>query len=157
MNTPTLYEWIGGSHTLNALTDEFYQRVKSDDLLGPVFERMDANHPAHVAAFIGEVFGGPKTYSLEHGGHPEMIRHHLNRHLSEPQRRRWINLLLDTYTELDAPDDPEFASALVGYLEWGSRLAVMNSQPGADVNEDAPMPQWGWGETGGPYLPAADD
>ena len=30
------------------------------------------------------------------------------------------------------PDDPEFRSALVGYLEWGSRLAVINSQPGAD-------------------------
>ncbi len=82
-----------------------------------------------------------------------MIRHHLNRHLTEPQRRRWINLLLDTYEDLDAPHDPEFASALLAYLEWGSRLAVLNSQAGADVFEDAPMPEWGWGETGGPYQP----
>lgn len=151
MTAPSLYEWIGGSDTLNALTTEFYRRVKSDDLLGPVFAKMDDKHPEHVAAFIGEVFGGPKTYSLNHGGHPEMIRHHLNRHLSEKQRRRWIAVLLDTYEELDAPHDPEFASSLVGYLEWGSRLAVMNSQDGADVIIEAPMPEWGWGETGGPY------
>lgn len=153
MTTPTLYEWIGGSETLNKLTKEFYRRVKKDELLKPIFEKMDDEHPAHVAAFIGEVFGGPKLYSLEHGGHPEMIRHHLNRHLTEDQRRRWISLLLDTYEEMDAPHDPEFASSLLSYLEWGSRLAVINSQPEAKVFENAPMPNWGWGETGGPYDP----
>jgi hemoglobin len=51
------------------------------------------------------------------------------------------------------PDDPEFRSALVGYLEWGSRLAVINSQSGATVDAHAPMPKWGWGEVKGPYLP----
>ncbi len=153
MTTPTLYDWIGGAPVLEALTVAFYDRVKKDDLLAPVFARMGPDHPAHVAAFIGEVFGGPKTYSSEHGGHPEMIRHHLNRHLTEPQRRRWMALLLDTYEEMAAPHDPEFASALVGYLEWGSRLAVMNSQDGAEVDIHAPMPRWGWGETGGPYQP----
>jgi hemoglobin len=50
-------------------------------------------------------------------------------------------------------DDPEFRSALVGYLEWGSRLAVINSQPGSGVNQHSPMPKWGWGEVKGPYRP----
>ena len=49
------------------------------------------------------------------------------------------------------PDDPEFRSALVAYLEWGSRLAVLNSQPGAEAVSDAPMPKWSWGVPGGPY------
>jgi hemoglobin len=49
------------------------------------------------------------------------------------------------------PDDPEFRSALVAYLEWGSRLAVLNSQPGAEAVVDAPMPKWDWGVPGGPY------
>lgn len=35
----------------------------------------------------------------------------------------------------------------------GTRLAVINSQPGADVTEEQPMPRWGWGEVGGPYTP----
>lgn len=151
MPTPTLYDWIGGAEALNVLTSEFYARVKADDLIGPVFAKMDADHPTHVAAFLGEVFGGPKAYSEDHGGHPEMVRHHLGRHLTEAQRRRWMALLLDTYQDADVPHDPEFASALVSYLEWGSRLAVINSQPGAEVDTDAPMPEWGWGETGGPW------
>ncbi len=153
MTVPTLYEWIGGFDALLRLTTEFYRRVPADDLLGPVFAGMDKNHPEHVAMFIAEVIGGPKLYSEQHGGHPAMVRHHLDRHLTEQMRRRWINLLFDSYTDLGLPADPEFASALVGYLEWGTRLAVINSQPGAKVYEHAPMPKWGWGETGGPYIP----
>lgn len=153
MSPPSLYDWIGGLDALNLLTREFYRRVRADDLIGPVFARMDERHPEHVAMFLGEVLGGPKLYSKEHGGHPEMVRHHLNRHLSEPMRRRWINLLLDCYTDLNLPADPEFASSLISYLEWGTRLAVINSQPGATVSEHAPMPEWGWGETKGPYIP----
>jgi hemoglobin len=150
-DTPTLYQWAGGIDALNRLTTRFYEHVKSDPTLAPIFAHMGADHPAHVAAFLGEVLGGPRSYSAQHGGHPNMIRHHLDRHLTQEQRRRWVTLLLQTADELGLPDDPEFRSALVGYLEWGSRLAVINSQPGASVTEDAPMPIWGWGEVKGPY------
>ncbi len=61
-------------------------------------------------------------------------------------------LLLQTADKVGIPDDPEFRSALVAYLEWGSRLAVINSEPGVDVEENQPMPKWGWGEVGGPYI-----
>jgi hemoglobin len=82
-----------------------------------------------------------------------MVRHHLGRSLTQTQRKRWIELLLACADEIGAPDDPEFRSALVGYPEWGTRLAVLNSQPGTEVTEDAPMPKWGWGEVGGPWRP----
>jgi len=69
------------------------------------------------------------------------------------QRARWIQLLLRCADEVGIPSDPEFRSAMVAYLEWGTRLAVINSQPGADVSGEAPMPRWGWGEVKGPYTP----
>jgi len=43
---------------------------------------------------------------------------------------------------------------LVAYLEWGSRLAVINSSLPADASiREAPMPAWNWGVPGGPYRP----
>jgi hemoglobin len=150
---PTLYAWLGGIEALERLTSRFYKRVPANPTLAPVFAHMSAEHAKHVAAFLGEVLGGPADYSAAHGGHPHMIRQHLNRHLNQVQRREWVALLLDTADELQMPDDPEFRSALVGYLEWGSRLAVLNSQDGVEVNADAPMPKWGWGEVRGPYAP----
>jgi hemoglobin len=148
---PTLYEWMGGAPALERLIAAFYAAVANDAQLGPVFARMSPTHASHVAAFLAEVFGGPTTYSEEHGGHAAMVRHHLGRSLSDAQRKRWVELLLETADQLGVPADPEFRSALVGYLEWGSRLAVINSQPGAAAVEDAPMPRWGWGEVKGPY------
>lgn len=150
---PTLYAWLGGGEALTRLMDTFYARVPEDPLLGPVFARMSAAHAAHVAAFLAEVFGGPATYSAELGGHPNMIRHHVGRALSEAHRRRWFSLLLECADAVGMPDDPEFRSAFVAYLEWGTRLAVLNSQPHAEVTFDAPMPTWGWGEVKGPYVP----
>jgi hemoglobin len=50
------------------------------------------------------------------------------------------------------PDDPEFRSAFMAYVEWGTRLALHNSQDGAEVVEHAPVPHWGWGEAP-PYQP----
>ena len=152
-DVPSLYEWVGGSETLNRLTSRFYEHVKSDPVLQPVFAHMGGDHPAHVAAFLGEVLGGPKTYSEHHGGHPHMVQRHLGRHLTHEQRTRWVGLLLETADELGIPDDPEFRSALVGYLEWGSRLAVINSASDENsVAPGAPMPKWGWGEVKGPYV-----
>jgi hemoglobin len=149
---PSLFEWAGGMSAFERLTRVFYERVAADPVLAPVFAAMSPDHPAHVAAFLAEVLGGPKAYSPR-GGHPEMIRHHLGRRLTEPQRRRWAALIADCADEAGLPSDPEFRSAFVAYIEWGSRLAVINSQGDAHADPDVPMPAWGWGVPGGPYRP----
>jgi hemoglobin len=157
-NIPSLYEWIGGAEPLQHLIDRFYQKVPADPILAPVFAHMSPEHFQHVAQFIAEVLGGPSDYSTYHGGHAGMIRHHLNRHITDQQRQRWMNLLLETADELRLPADPEFRSALVAYLEWGSRLAVINSALPAETPVlDSPMPAWSWGVPGGPYRPTSDE
>ena len=150
---PTLFEWIGGMPAIERLFTVFYGCVPHDPVLAPVFAAMSPDHVKHVSAFVAEVFGGPKRYSAELGGHHRMVTQHVGRALTEAQRQRWVQLLLQCADEIGVPADPEFRSALVGYLEWGTRLAVINSQPGADVNGDQPMPSWGWGEVKGPYQP----
>jgi hemoglobin len=150
-DAPSLYEWIGGAPALKRLTAGFYAKVKADALLAPIFAEMDARHPHYVAQFLGEVFGGPPEYSSARGGHRHMLTKHFARHISEPQRRRWIDLLIDAADEIGAPADPEFRSALVAYIEWGTRIAVITSQSEPHDVEPAPMPRWGWGEVKGPY------
>ncbi len=63
-NTPSLYEWAGGSSALRAMIDAFYDRVERDDLLGPLFPGgVSEEHRAHVAVWWSEVFGGPADYT----------------------------------------------------------------------------------------------
>ena len=75
---PSRYEWAGGHAAIEGLFVHFYDNVLKDELLYPLFKDMDPDHPKHVAVWIGEVFGGPAKYTADHGGHPEMLRHHLN-------------------------------------------------------------------------------
>jgi hemoglobin len=154
-NVPTLYQWAGGKEALENLTKLFYEKVLQDNLLRPVFKNMAAEHAGHVAHFIAEVFGGPELYTqVDDGSHAKMIQHHIGKLLTEEQRKRWIQLLLESADELQLASDPEFRSALVAYLEWGSRIAIINSNlTDNPIAHDAPMPKWGWGEPGGPYNP----
>lgn len=152
---PTLYEWTGDMNVFEALFAKFYDKVLKDDLLGKVFENMSSDHIKHVSHFVAEVFGGPNLYTIQdEGNHSKMIGKHIGKMLTEEMRQRWVHLLLQTADEVGLKSDPEYRSAFVGYIEWGTRLAVINSQLSQNsMAESEPMPKWGWGETGGPYEP----
>ncbi|HEV2924353.1 MAG TPA: ferritin-like domain-containing protein [Solirubrobacteraceae bacterium] len=142
---PTLFEWCGGLPALTRMTRIFYEKhVPADGLLAPLFAGMSPDHPQRVAKWLGEVFGGPKLYSEGYGGYQRMISQHLGRELTEDMRARWVALICLSAQEAGLPSDPEFQAAFRSYIEWGSRLALENSQSGAKPPPQMPMPRWWW-------------
>jgi CDGSH-type Zn-finger protein/truncated hemoglobin YjbI len=142
---PTLFEWAGGYPALLEMTRLFYSRhVPSDPLVGPLFARMEADHPERVAAWLSEVFGGPPFYTERYGGYTRMISQHLDKHLTQEQRSHWAMLMAQSADEAGLPNDPEFRAAFIAYIEWGSRIAVENSTSGAKPPENMPVPRWWW-------------
>ena len=125
---PTLHEWAGGDAALERMINAFYDRVERDDLISPLF-------PGGVSR-----------------GYERMLAHHRDLGITVEQRRRFVSLMSVAADDAGLPADPEFRSALLAYLEWGTRLAFENSQPGAAVAEHAPVPRWGWG-VAPPYRP----
>jgi hemoglobin len=81
-----------------------------------------------------------------------MVEKHRRLGITDAQRFRFASLMSLAADDADMPNDPEFRSALVAYLEWGTRIALANSQTGATIVEHAPVPRWGWGEAP-PYDP----
>src|SRR5262245_6650944 len=141
----TLFEWAGGLPALTRMTRLFYSKyVPEDRLIGPLFADLAPDHPERVAAWLGEVFGGPKNYSERYGGYPRMLAQHMGKAITEAQRERWVTLLRRSADEAGLPRDPEWRAAFVAYLEWGSRLALENSQPGAKPPMHMPAPRWWW-------------
>jgi len=152
-DTPSLVEWAGGPAAFRRLIDAFYDRVEDDDLLSPLFPGgVSEEHRAHVTTWWVEVFGGPAAYTSELGGYRRMLDHHRGLGITGEQRFRFAALMSRAADDAGLPDDPEFRAAFVGYVEWGTRLALANSQPGAEVVEEAPVPRWGWG-VAPPYRP----
>ena len=152
--SPTLYEWAGGSDAFRAMINAFYDRVESDDLLQPVVPRgrepgasVETSRPGGSRSSADR-----RDYTAELGGYERMLAHHRGLQITAEQRFRFATLMSRAADDATLPDDPEFRAALVGYLEWGTRLAVANSQTDAEVVEQAPVPRWGWG-VAPPYLP----
>jgi hemoglobin len=145
---PTLYEWAGGHDAFDRLINAFYDRVERDELLSPLFPGgVGEEHRRNVIAWWSEVFGGPARYSEELGGYERMLGKHRGLEVTPQQRFRFASLMSLAADDAELPSDPEFRSAFVAYLEWGTRLAMHNSQHDAEVFEHAPVPRWGWGET----------
>jgi hemoglobin len=81
-----------------------------------------------------------------------MLGRHRDLAITPEQRLVFVTLLSRAADDAGLPADPEFRAAIIGYAEWGSRLALHNSQPGARAAARAPVPRWGWG-VAPPYEP----
>jgi hemoglobin len=144
--TPTIYEWAGGREAFARWLNVFYDLVEGEPDLAALFGgRVSETHRHNVTAWWCEVMGGPDTYTTKHGGYEHMLEMHRGLAITGEQRLRFVTLLSRAADDAGLPADPEFRAALMGYAEWGTRLAVHNSQPGAEVVERAPVPRWGWG------------
>ena len=151
--TPSIHAWIGGTEAIRRWLDAFYDEVEGDPLLGPVFGgQVTVEHREHVTTWWAEVMGGPADYTELLGGYEHMLAKHRGLAITPEQRLRFVTLLSAAADTAGLPDDPESRAALMGYAEWGSRLAVENSAPDATPVERAPVPRWGWG-VAPPYLP----
>ena len=143
----------GGSDAFSRMINAFYDRVERDDSPSVFFP--GGVHEDHRRMWP---YGGarslvvPLEYTADLGGYERMLSKHLDLGITEEQRFRFTTLMRLAADDAGMPNDPEFRSALVAYLEWGTRFALGNSQPGAAVVEHAPVPKWGWGG-GPPYQP----
>jgi hemoglobin len=146
MSDHTIYEWAGGRDAFAAWFEAFYDLVENDELLGPLFGgSVSREHRDHVTTWWAEVMGGPAEYTETLGGYEHMLGKHRGLAITGEQRLRFVTLLSHAADLAGLPADPEFRAAIMGYAEWGTRLAVENSGPDARPVAHAPVPRWGWG------------
>jgi hemoglobin len=105
-------------------------RVLQDKLLEPIFKHMPHEHRIHVAHFLVEVLKGPKLYTDKFGSDAlrRMVGKHLGKRIKEEQRKRWVELLLESADEIKMPDDPEFRTPKDGPFERTCIIGVRDSK-----------------------------
>jgi hemoglobin len=117
-------------------------------------ERVSETHRSNVTCWWIEVFG-PSTYTDGLRGYEGMLAHHGGLAITPGQRLRCGTLLGIAVADASLPDDLEVRAAFIGSVEWGTRRAMHNLQPGAEVTAHAPVPRRGWG-VAPPYQPRQD-
>jgi hemoglobin len=140
---PTIFEAAGGAPAFRQLVSRFYSKVMAEPMLSPLFANFTQTHVDHVEIWLGEVFGGPSTYSERFSGHGGILTSHLNLHISPEQRARWAELMVETAHEV-FPADELLQQRFAEYIEWGTQIAQEVSQPGETIGAPGPVPHWGW-------------
>lgn len=96
----TVYAEFGESG-FQRLTTVFYQRVKDDDLIGPMYPDQDwAGAEKRLADFLIFRFGGPPRY-IEERGHPRLRMRHVPFSIGEAERDRWLEMMSAAMDEVE--------------------------------------------------------
>jgi hemoglobin len=156
---PSLYEHAGGHEALHHLEDVFYSSVLADPLLQPLFGAGNPLHVDHLTAFTSESFGGPDRFSRELG-FEHLIAVHRGLGITEAQRSRFVELYMAALDEVGMPDDAPFREAVRSHLEFGSQVAMQNSNATSDdeLHPLRAVPRWTWdGDDDGPASGSQDE
>jgi hemoglobin len=143
---PSLYEHAGGEDALHHLEDLFYSSVLADPLLQPLFGDGRPQHVDHLTAFTAESFGGPDRFTRELGGMDALIAVHRHLKITEEQRRRFMELYMAALDAAGMPDDQPFRDAVHSHVEFGSQVAMQNSNAESDdeLHPLREVPRWTW-------------
>jgi hemoglobin len=142
---PSLFEFAGGEAALHRLEDTFYTKVLADPVLSPLFGAGQPQHADNLTAFTAESFGGPDRFTRELG-FAHLIDVHRGLHITETQRRRFVELYAEALDEAGMPADQDFRDAVLEHIDFGTRVAMQNSNA-ADDGELHPLrevPRWNW-------------
>lgn len=88
---PTLFFRVGGMPFFERLVDAFYESVRTDEVLLPLYpEQPDLTGARHrLTLFLAQYWGGPTTY-MEERGHPRLRMRHFPFHVGPLERDRWL-------------------------------------------------------------------
>ena len=140
-----MFEFAGGEPAFLALAAALHERVVQDPELNHAFAKgSDPNHIEHLAAYLGEVFGGPPRYSESHGGHSAMLRIHSGNGIGNDWGARFVNCFVHALDDAQFPDDPEFRASLRSYIGVAVGEIESVAPLGFRVPNGMAMPRWAW-------------
>jgi hemoglobin len=143
---PTLHEFAGGEQALLALAKAHHARCLADPELNHPFSH-DDQHPQHIerlAAYWGEVLGGPPTYTKTCGGDESgVLRMHAGNGDMGDLGKRFVDCFVRALEDAELPADPQFREAMHGYMGWAVDNVLAHEEI-EDVGPGLAMPRWGW-------------
>jgi hemoglobin len=145
MSAETLFVHAGCTEGLHKLEEYFYTSVLADPLLQPLFGTGRPDHVQQLTWFTAESFGGPDCFTRKLG-FQHLIDVHRNLKITEEQRQRFVELYMAALDAVGMPADKPFRDAVRAHLEFGSKVAMQNSNAATD-EELYPLhavPIWTW-------------
>ena len=103
----TLFDAVGGEPFFIRLVRGFYDQVKEDDLIGPMYPDQDWEGAENrLRWFLVQYWGGPREYQAQRGN-PMLRKRHFPFAIGEPEADRWLELMGKSMEQFDDDERPE--------------------------------------------------
>ena len=115
----TFFDQVGGHAFFQRLVSNFYVEVEIDELLRPMYPEDLTESKRHFELFLGQYWGGPKSYSEERG-HPRLRMRHAPFRINRAARDAWL-AAMSKALERERPvlSDEQF-NELHGYFDMAA-------------------------------------
>ena len=124
----TFYDAVGGAETFRTIVSRFYEQVRDDEILRPMYPEKDlSGAEERLRMFLEQYWGGPRTYS-DQRGHPRLRMRHAPYHVGPMERDAWLRCMHTAVASIDSETlDDEHRRELLGYLEMAAQHMVNSS------------------------------
>jgi hemoglobin len=117
----SFYDEVGGAETFRTIVSTFYQLVRDDEILRPLYPDDDLDGAEErLRMFLEQYWGGPRTYS-EQRGHPRLRMRHSPFRIGPFERDAWLRCMHTAVAEIDSETlDEAHRRALLEYLQMAA-------------------------------------
>lgn len=121
----SFYDEVGGAETFRAIVSTFYQLVREDEILRPLYPEDDLDGAEErLRMFLEQYWGGPRTYS-DQRGHPRLRMRHAPFKVGPLERDAWLRCMHTAVAEVDSRTlDDAHRQVLLNYLEMAAQSMV---------------------------------
>lgn len=142
---PTLFAALGGAEGVLRLAAAWHERALADEVVAHAFSHgFHPHHTERLAAYWGEAWGGPATYSERYGDESSVVRIHSGNGVHEEMDQRAIACFDQALDDVGIAD-PLLRRVLHDYFAWATTTSMAAFPADAsDVPAGLRIPHWSW-------------
>ncbi len=121
----SFYDDVGGHATFATIVARFYEQVRDDEILLPLYPEDDMDGAEErLRLFLEQYWGGPRTYS-DQRGHPRLRMRHAPFRIGYLERDAWLRCMHTAVASIDSTTlDDAHRRALLDYLQMAADSMV---------------------------------
>ncbi len=112
----TFFDRAGGQPFFDELVENFYVGVESDELLRPMYPKDLTESKSHLALFLAQYWGGPRTYQ-DLRGHPRLRMRHAPFRITKRARDAWLVHMNEAVAKSSSSLSPDDRADLLAYFD----------------------------------------
>ena len=141
----TIFEVAGGRKAISDLAHAWHERCLADPVVSHAFSH--GYHPQHVerlAAYWGQVLGGPSDYTDAIGDESFVVRLHSGNGEHKEMDERAQACFAQALDDAGLPSDPALRATLKAYFRWAIEEMAAYPKSAGDVPQGLALPVWSW-------------